>query len=142
MLKIAVISTKGGVGKTTLTASLGALLADMGLRVLLIDADIQASLSKFYELKHIAPKGLTEVITSQTITADCISKTVINNLSIVLSNDEIGFLQPWLMSRLDSNERLSNALASPYIMEDVMMGEGDEQEWTCIVFNDFLSLVF
>jgi len=34
MIKFTVTSTKGGVGKTTLTANLGALLADMGLRVL------------------------------------------------------------------------------------------------------------
>jgi len=40
MIKFTITSTKGGVGKTTLTANLGALLADMGLRVLLIDADV------------------------------------------------------------------------------------------------------
>ncbi len=33
---IAVLSTKGGVGKTTTTANLGGLLADAGLRVLLV----------------------------------------------------------------------------------------------------------
>jgi len=33
VVKFTVISTKGGVGKTTLTANLGAPLADMGLRV-------------------------------------------------------------------------------------------------------------
>ncbi|MDY0073526.1 MAG: ParA family protein, partial [Thauera sp.] len=44
------IATKGGVGKTTISANIGALIADMGLRVLLVDADIQASLSKFYEI--------------------------------------------------------------------------------------------
>ena len=50
MIKFTVTSTKGGVGKTTLTANLGALLADMGLRVLLIDADVQPSLSKEFNL--------------------------------------------------------------------------------------------
>jgi chromosome partitioning related protein ParA len=117
MLKIAVMSTKGGVGKTTLTASLAALFADMGLGVLLVDADVQPSLSKFYGIKHQAPKGLLEAVTSQNITKDCISETVINNLSIILSNDEMGMLQPWLMARVDNTERLSMALASPYIME-------------------------
>lgn len=46
MITIVILSTKGGVGKTTLTANLGALLADLGLKVLIIDTDTQPSLSK------------------------------------------------------------------------------------------------
>ncbi len=42
---VAVINYKGGVGKTTLTANIGADLAARGRRVLLIDMDPQASLS-------------------------------------------------------------------------------------------------
>ena len=40
-----IVSTKGGVGKTTVAANLGGILADMNQRVLLIDADFQQSLS-------------------------------------------------------------------------------------------------
>ncbi|MGT2433384.1 ParA family protein [Cupriavidus basilensis] len=57
MIKFCMLSTKGGVGKTTLAASLGGLLADMGLRVLLIDADIQPSLSKYYPSPTRPPKA-------------------------------------------------------------------------------------
>ena len=46
MFTITVVSTKGGVGKTTLAANLGGLLRDIGLRVLLIDADVQPSLTR------------------------------------------------------------------------------------------------
>jgi len=35
-LKITITSTKGGVGKTTLTANLGGLLTDLGQKVLLV----------------------------------------------------------------------------------------------------------
>jgi cellulose biosynthesis protein BcsQ len=42
---IAVCNLKGGVGKTTLTANLGALLAKRGYRVLLVDLDYQQSLT-------------------------------------------------------------------------------------------------
>ena len=45
MKVVAIINHKGGVGKTTLTANLGAGLAARGQRVLLIDLDSQASLT-------------------------------------------------------------------------------------------------
>jgi septum site-determining protein MinD len=37
---IAIVSGKGGVGKTTLTANLGIALAKRGVSVCLVDADI------------------------------------------------------------------------------------------------------
>ena len=50
MTVVAVMNYKGGVGKTTLTANLGADIANRGGTVLLIDLDPQASLTfSFYE---------------------------------------------------------------------------------------------
>lgn len=48
MRKIALFNNKGGVGKTTLTVNIAAALGDLGLRVLLIDADPQCNLTSFY----------------------------------------------------------------------------------------------
>ena len=42
---VSVINYKGGVGKTTLTANLGAYAASKGKRVLMIDLDPQSSLT-------------------------------------------------------------------------------------------------
>lgn len=118
MIKFSLLSTKGGVGKTTLAANLGALMADMGLRVLLIDADVQPSLSKYYEIKHKSKFGLTKVITSGYVTEDCISRTCIDGLDIIQSDDPDKTLQNWLKDRIDRGERLSNALRSPIVSDD------------------------
>ena len=118
MIKFTVTSTKGGVGKTTLTANLGALLADMGLRVLLIDADVQPSLSKYFPLAVANPAaGLTEVIVRGTVTKSCITATLYQNLDIVISDDPEGNLPHWLLNRIDRGFRLRFALQSPAVVE-------------------------
>jgi chromosome partitioning related protein ParA len=73
MLTLSVVATKGGVGKTTLCANIGGLLADMGYRVLLIDADIQPALTRHFQLSHIAEHGLTTMIQRGALADDCIS---------------------------------------------------------------------
>jgi chromosome partitioning related protein ParA len=127
MIKFAVMSTKGGVGKTTLAANLGAALADIGLRTLLIDGDVQPSLSKYFKLRRQAPEGLSFVLKNQRVTEDCISNTVFPNLDIICSDDPMGMLQPWLASKMNSHVYLSNALASPYLTEDA--------KYECVVID-------
>lgn len=53
MRVVAVMNYKGGVGKTTLTANLGAVAASRGLRVLLLDLDPQTNLTfSFFSIDH------------------------------------------------------------------------------------------
>ena len=62
MQVVSIISTKGGVGKTTTAANVGGLAADAGLSVLLLDLDVQPTLSSYYELTQRAPGGIYELL--------------------------------------------------------------------------------
>jgi chromosome partitioning related protein ParA len=123
---LSVVGTKGGIGKTTLTANLSALAADMGLRVLMVDADIQASLSKFYPLSRDAQDGLTSVILSGRVTESAITPTTFDRLDIVVCDAprrkfaggiETTDLEQYIQSRIDAPMILRKALRSP-IVED------------------------
>jgi chromosome partitioning related protein ParA len=93
MIQLTVVSTKGGVGKTTLTANLGGILADLGQRVLLIDADIQPTLSSYYRLTHHATR--VDVLESGD-TAESLSTTEIG-CDIILSNGPEARLPDWVL---------------------------------------------
>ena len=56
MQVVSIISTKGGVGKTTTAANLGGFIADAGLRVLLLDLDVQPTLSSYFTLAERAAR--------------------------------------------------------------------------------------
>lgn len=120
---IAVLSTKGGVGKTTTTANLGGLLADAGLRVLLVDLDSQPTLSSYYPLSHEAPGGVYELMAlSETRAERIISHTVINGLDLIASNDYQGQLPQLLLSAPDGRFRLSQLLETGSLAEyDVIL---------------------
>jgi chromosome partitioning related protein ParA len=118
LICLTITSTKGGVGKTTLTANLGALLADMGLRVLMVDADVQPSLSKYFPLTAPKPSaGLTQLLVCGAMTPECITPTIYGNLDIVISDDPEGHLPHWLMARIDRGLRLRAALRSSFVTD-------------------------
>jgi chromosome partitioning protein len=97
---IAMSNEKGGVAKTTSTLSLGAALAEMNHRVLLIDLDPQANLSLALGLET----GEAE-ITSANILVEgaavrtAIRKTDVPNLDLVPSNSRIESAEQFLPMR-------------------------------------------
>ncbi|CAB3648430.1 ParA family protein [Achromobacter pestifer] len=111
MLVVSLISTKGGVGKTTVAANLGGFLADAGLRVLLLDLDAQPTLSSYFALTHRAADGIYELLASNEQAVDRLaSRTCIERLDLVVSNDEHGQLGTLLLHAPDGRLRLRNLL--------------------------------
>ena len=108
-MRVTVVSTKGGVGKTTVAANLGGLLADSGSRVLLIDADVQPTLSSYYPLRSQAEGGLFELVALRR-TDEVVSATAIPNLDLVVSNDPAGQLPNVLLHAPDGRLRLKYLL--------------------------------
>ncbi|KAA0015199.1 ParA family protein, partial [Salinicola corii] len=99
MRVLATVCSKGGVGKTTVTANLGGLLADAGFRVLLIDLDSQPTLSSYYDITDTAPGGAYELLATDLVDLDqIISRTAISNLDIIVSNDHQSQLQQLLLN--------------------------------------------
>jgi chromosome partitioning related protein ParA len=108
---VSIISTKGGVGKTTTAANLGGFVADAGLRVLLLDLDVQPTLSSYFPLVARAAGGVYELLAfNEQDRERLISSTAINRLDLVLSNDDRGQLSTLLLHAPDGRLRLRNLL--------------------------------
>jgi chromosome partitioning protein len=69
---IAVLSQKGGTGKTTLTRSLTDVFTRLGLDVLAVDADPQGNLSDYFDTEPDAHPTLAEVLSGQVRAADAV----------------------------------------------------------------------
>ncbi|MDH3973652.1 MAG: ParA family protein [Deltaproteobacteria bacterium] len=84
---IAVVSQKGGVGKTTTALNLAASLADEGHRTLLIDMDPQGCVGTGLGLfRSKTNGGIFEVFTDHCPMSSVIYKTKMPNMYIVPSN--------------------------------------------------------
>jgi chromosome partitioning related protein ParA len=108
---LAIISTKGGVGKTTTAANLGGFMADAGLRVLLVDLDIQPTLSSYFAVTQRAECGTYELLARNERRCEhLVSHTEIRNLDVIVSNDFQGQLNTLLLHVPDGRLRLRNLL--------------------------------
>ena len=74
---IAVLSQKGGTGKTTLTRTLSDVFGRLGLDVLAIDADPQGNLSDYFDVPRDAHPTLAEVLNGEVRAADAVHGPVI-----------------------------------------------------------------
>lgn len=90
MRSIALLNQKGGVGKTTTTANLGACLAMLRKKVLVIDMDPQANLSVHLGVDiHSLKYSVYNIITGDCKPDEVILNTKIKGLDIIPANIDL-----------------------------------------------------
>lgn len=106
---IAFANHKGGVGKTTTTASVGSILASKGFKVLLIDLDAQANLT--YSMKQLP--DVYQSIYNILVFNECPDPyNVSKNLDLIPSSQELAMVDIQLSSVI-ARERVLSRILSP-----------------------------
>ena len=108
---IAIANQKGGVGKTTTTVNLGAALAEIGYRVLVIDLDPQGNATtglgidaRNFEL------SMYDVIMREQSLEDCIEPTSVKNLFVAPATIDLAGIEIELVPAFSREMKLKKAI--------------------------------
>jgi len=109
---IAVSNEKGGVAKTTTTMSLGAALAEIGKKVLLIDLDPQANLTLAAGLEsNDITASASNILIEAAPLLDSKYNTEIENVDIIPAHANIESAEQYLPMRTNYSATLRRAIA-------------------------------
>ena len=112
MRTIALINQKGGVGKTTTAVNLGACLADLGKKVVLIDIDPQGNSSSWMGVDiNELHKSMFNVFHDNLPIKEILHETSIENMWVVPSNVTLAAIERTLANKLENDTILKKCIS-------------------------------
>ncbi|HEY4441961.1 MAG TPA: AAA family ATPase [Candidatus Elarobacter sp.] len=109
----AIVNQKGGVGKTTTAVNLGASLALMGRRVLIVDIDPQGNTTTGFGVdKRGIERDVYAVLLRDAAVADAVRPTEVENLAILPATLNLAGAEIELVSAMQRENRLKTALVA------------------------------
>jgi chromosome partitioning protein len=110
---VALCNQKGGVGKTTSTINLGAALAEVGRRVLLVDFDPQGALSVGLGVQpHQLDRTAYNLLMERGVTVDdVLLKTSVAGMDLLPSNIDLSAAEVQLVNEVAREQTLARVLA-------------------------------
>ena len=109
---IAVANQKGGVGKTTTAVNLGACLADLGYRTLVVDLDPQGNASTGLGINiRSLQASMYDVILNDVPIEDCVEASSVRNLFVAPASLDLAGAEIELVPAFSRELRLKQALA-------------------------------
>lgn len=111
---LCVLNNKGGCGKTSVCSGLGSAMAEMGLRVLLIDGDGQRNLSSSFDMPKDEKRNFGVAVLNEQDLNGFIQPTRYENIDIVVADVSMGTLDMTLFTKVH-RENIVRSILHPVV---------------------------